>query len=137
MYLRSAGFHQPVIYTTLGFRPSCDCYDATPWPFSRSLTPERLDPDQVEIALPILEEYKMLEKAPPIVADIFAGSGTTLLVARQLGRHAVGTDLSFAYLHDQARGRLSLDALEEWQTGGKDGKGDLSELPLFAEMEEG
>jgi len=77
------------------------------------------------------------EPIPCTVFDPFAGSGTTLMVARQLGRNALATVLSFAYLHDQARRRLSLDALEEWQTGGKDGKGDLSELPLFAEMEEG
>jgi len=43
---------------------------------------------------------------PCIVLDPFVGSGTTLLVARRLGRHAVGVDLSYSYLHEQARIRL-------------------------------
>jgi len=71
------------------------------------------------------------EPIPSTVFDPFAGSGTTLLVARQLGRNGVGVDLSREYLH-LARERLSLDALEAWETGKRDsGKGDISELPLF------
>ena len=72
---------------------------------------------------------------PCVVLDPFAGSGTTLLVARNLGRDAVGLDLSYAYLHDQARARLQLDALDAWQNGGTD-NGDcepLDALPLFAQ----
>jgi DNA modification methylase len=74
------------------------------------------------------------DPVPCLVLDPFAGSGTTLLVARKLGRRAVGLDLSFAYLSEQARSRLSLDALEAWETGGLDGsKGsDLGDLPMFA-----
>jgi DNA modification methylase len=34
---------------------------------------------------------------PAVVLDPFAGTGTTLLVARALGRHAVGVDLSESY----------------------------------------
>lgn len=44
-----------------------------------------------------------------IVLDPFVGSGTTCWVARKLERHAVGLDISFAYLHEQARGRLQMD----------------------------
>lgn len=40
------------------------------------------------------------------VLDIFCGSGTTLLVARELGHHAIGIDLSWNYLDTIARRRL-------------------------------
>lgn len=39
-----------------------------------------------------------LEPVPAIVLDPFVGSGTTNLVARKLGRRAIGLDLSFEYL---------------------------------------
>lgn len=53
-------------------------------------------------------------KVGDIVLDPFAGSGTTLVVARQLGRSAIGLDLSFAYLQEQARKRLELDKWDRW-----------------------
>jgi hypothetical protein len=65
------------------------------------------------------------------VLDPFAGSGTTLMVARSLGRNAVGLDLSYPYLHDQARSRLSLDALDAWQNGAAQDGTDMSGLPMF------
>lgn len=71
---------------------------------------------------------------PCIVFDPFIGSGTTLLVARALGRHAVGLDLSYQYLHDQARPRLQLDALQAWETGAKNehhAHEHYKDLPLF------
>lgn len=51
------------------------------------------------------------DPVPAIVFDPFAGSGTTLMVARRLGRAGVGLDLSYAYLSEQARPRLLKDAL--------------------------
>ena len=54
---------------------------------------------------------------PCTVLDPFAGSGTTGVVARRLGRHFVGLDLSFDYLRDQARVRLGLDVLKAWNNG--------------------
>jgi DNA modification methylase len=70
---------------------------------------------------------------PCIVLDPFAGSGTTLQVARNLGRHAVGLDLSYTYLHDQARTRLDLAALDAWTNGIQvEAPADLG--PLFAGM---
>lgn len=36
---------------------------------------------------------------PALVGDLFAGSGTTVAIARSLGRDAVGTELSDAYCH--------------------------------------
>lgn len=49
---------------------------------------------------------KSSSKEGDIVFDPFVGSGTTLLVARNLGRHGIGLDLSYNYLHDNARERL-------------------------------
>ena len=73
------------------------------------------------------------DPVPAVVLDPFAGSGTTLMVARSLGRHAVGLDLSLPYLRDQARSRLSLSQLEAWTNGRKDGA-NLDDLPLFQEQ---
>jgi hypothetical protein len=42
---------------------------------------------------------------PAVVLDPFAGSGTVLVVAEALGRHAIGCDLSRPYL-DMARRRI-------------------------------
>lgn len=57
------------------------------------------------------------EPIPAVVLDPFAGSGTTVQVARQLGRHGVGLDLSFDYLQTQAKTRLGLDLLESFVQG--------------------
>jgi len=53
-----------------------------------------------------------LEPVPDVVLDPFAGSGTTLLVARKLGRGAIGIDLSKEYAR-MARERLGLLAEQE------------------------
>ena len=45
---------------------------------------------------------------PCTVLDPFSGAGTALLVADRLGRHAIGIDLSHAYV-DMARERLQAD----------------------------
>lgn len=69
---------------------------------------------------------------PATILDPFAGSGTTGLVARALGRHAVLCDLSYPYLHDQARHRLSLDAMASWEgRNGHRAPEDHTTLPLF------
>jgi hypothetical protein len=52
---------------------------------------------------------------PARVFDPFCGSGTTLVAARELGRHGVGLDLSWPYLSTIARERLGLTALDAWQ----------------------
>lgn len=66
-----------------------------------------------------------------VVLDPFAGSGTTGIVARRLGRHFVGLDLSRAYLHDIARRRLELDRLDAWSNGIQSSNDDWSDLPMF------
>ena len=71
---------------------------------------------------------------PCVVLDPFTGSSTTLLVARTLGRHAVGVDLSWTYLHNVSRQRLGLTSLAAWE--GRDEYHHTDEpydsLPLFA-----
>jgi hypothetical protein len=69
---------------------------------------------------------------PAIVLDPFCGSGTTLLAARMLGRHGIGCDLSWPYLHAIARERLHLTALAAWE--GRNGHVPttiVNDLPLF------
>ena len=95
--------------TTLGWRPTCD----------HSISNLRdIPPDPI----------------PATVFDPFAGSGTTLQVARSLGRNGVGLDLSLEYLH-LARQRLSLDALEAWGKAKKDGA-SVTDLPMFGGQDE-
>ena len=72
---------------------------------------------------------------PCIVLDPFAGSGTTGMVARKIGRSFVGLDLSFTYLHDIARRRLELDALDAWTNGIQAGDDGYLDLPLFTEAQ--
>jgi DNA modification methylase len=67
---------------------------------------------------------------PATVLDPFAGTCTTLQVARALGRHAIGLDLSMPYLH-QAKERLGFMALEEWRDGRQADEPNLEDLPLF------
>jgi len=66
---------------------------------------------------------------PCTVLDPFCGSGTTLLVARELGRHGVGVDLSWPYLHDIARQRLGLAALAAWE-----GRESQPQTPTYADL---
>lgn len=71
-----------------------------------------------------------LDPIPCTVFDPFVGSGTTLLVARQLGRRAIGLDLSAEYLQ-LARERLSLDKLDAWTNGVPAKDTTLLDLPMF------
>ena len=54
------------------------------------------------------------EIRPCVVLDCFVGSGTSLLAARELGKDAIGTDLSLHYLQNDAKNRLGIIAKEKW-----------------------
>ncbi len=82
----------------------------------------------------LVGQYADCATARAVVLDPFVGSGTTLLVARTLGRCGVGLDLSFDYLHAQARQRLQLDALAEWRDGRQAEEATWDTLPLFAPL---
>lgn len=70
--------------------------------------------------------------APSVVFDPFCGSGTTLLVARELGHHAVGVDLSWEYLQVIARQRLGLADLAAWEGRERPREPEgYTDLPLF------
>lgn len=66
---------------------------------------------------------------PATVLDPFVGSGTTMQVARALGRRGIGIDLSAEYLQ-LARQRLGLDKLDDWGKGITD-EAEYEGLPLF------
>ena len=70
---------------------------------------------------------------PCIVLDPFIGSGTTCMVARDLGRDSVGLDLSLDYLVNNAKVRLQLDKLEYWYDRGPEVKGNFEGLPMFTD----
>jgi DNA modification methylase len=69
---------------------------------------------------------------PAVVLDPFTGSSATLQTARELGRHAIGLDLSWNYLHRESRTRLGLAALAAWQHGEAPRETAVGDLPLFA-----
>ena len=90
---QSGWFWTPPENHVLGLRPTCTCHgDAPDLPY-----------------------------VPGLVLDPFAGTGTTLLVAKELGLRAVGLDISGEYLRDQAAVRV----LKRTPAGA------LAGLPLF------
>jgi DNA modification methylase len=72
-----------------------------------------------------------LDPVPAMVFDPFAGSGTTLQGARQLGRSSIGCDLKLSYLRENARPRLQLDKLAAWHGQPNPQADDLDGLPLL------
>ena len=123
--------------TTLGWRPTCEHYQYTErwreFPAQGEMTDDEYYWSTLNIRLErraLVAFWRKFDSVPATIFDPFAGSGTTLQVARALGRNGVGLDLSAEYLH-LARERLSLDALDAWAEGGKkDGKA-VTDLPLF------
>jgi hypothetical protein len=49
-----------------------------------------------------------LPPIPATILDPFAGSGTTLLVAKRMGLNAIGLDLSHQYLRENAWERVGM-----------------------------
>src|SRR3990167_1399118 len=58
--------------------------------------------------------HTQAEAVPGIVFDPFVGSGTTVMVAKQLLRRGIGFDLSLPYLKEQARARIASKPTGKW-----------------------
>lgn len=104
-----------------GWQPACDCHI--------SPNGDELDP---------------LTPIPARVLDPFCGSGTTVMVANQLGRVGIGLDLAHTYLRDQAKERTGLAAMERFYGKSQRDRSDRAhstqgkenQLPLLAAMQE-
>ena len=124
---------------TTGWRPTCAHYPgADLWQEYPRQDKDESDDGYAQRMEPIRQErqrlltlWEPMETVPATVLDPFVGSGTTLVVARQLGRNGIGLDLSFDYLSQQARKRLELDKLAAWQHGAEILPAPLEGLPLF------
>jgi hypothetical protein len=84
------------------------------------------------VPCPRCDKFQHVYWLPGLVVDCFVGSGTTLEVARALGRRSVGLDCSWPYLTDIARARLGLTALDAWTQGASPSTETFHDLPLFA-----
>lgn len=90
-----------------GFTPAIS-HSVLRFPVQNSMAGDR--PDHPTPKPPALMEH-LISKCPPgVVADPFAGSGTTLLAAKAIGRKAIGVEIDERYCEMAAK-RLSQDTL--------------------------
>ena len=99
---------------------------------------ESLSNAQNDNWLPTCGHWQYIDSAVPArILDPMAGSGSTLIAARELGLDAIGTDLNFTYVKQEQAERLGLNALARFNRTAKD-HGSLAAtmeqvfgLPLF------
>ena len=137
------GGKNPTEIQTLGWRPTCACYDErykTDFPKAHRARKRH----QRDISGNWWKRVRIRPGSPawPVnpatVLDPFIGSGTTCLVARELGRDSIGLDASHTYLRDHCRPRLELDRLADWHQNSiaeNVPEVTLSDLPLFQNLE--
>lgn len=77
---------------TVGWRPQCSCFRC-----ERTGHPSGSDTWVEGYICPCLPCQKFSHPIPALILDPFSGTGTTLLVARDMGRRAVGLELSWEY----------------------------------------
>ena len=92
-----------------------------------------------ELEIPVMESVTVGWKptcshsdkpVPAIALDPFGGSGTTAMVANQLGRTGLSFDLSWEYLL-LAKERTGARAIAEWEKGKGKVESNLDGLPIF------
>lgn len=98
----AAGVRTRRVDTTTGWRPTCACYDdryRAEFPQPRRARPraQRVATGAWWRRVRARPGRTTWPTVPCVVADPFAGAGTVLLVAKELGRHAIGSELSPAY----------------------------------------
>jgi site-specific DNA-methyltransferase (adenine-specific) len=109
-----------VVGSTTGYRRDTELIFLTgPWPVRTSSRSSVLETDfgkarylntHPHAKPPYLME-QLMEWTSGVVADPFAGSGTTLVAAKQMGRKAIGVELKEQYC-ELAASRLSQDVLD-------------------------
>lgn len=80
----------------------------------------------------MLPDYDPPPVVPCVVFDPFAGSGTTMLAARRIGRRTIGCELSESYAH-VIHARMQADnAMEAYLSADGDATEEAAQLDLFA-----